>query len=96
MRVLSYRWGSCYPHSKTASVVEIIELKAATIFLIDEGHSENDQMCITTHEFGHALGFYGHANVSPIDVMYASMNGGTELSFRDYYQILQIWNCMTH
>jgi hypothetical protein len=59
-------------------------------------YSEDSQKNIATHELGHALGFCGHASGMYIDVMYQSMNGIIELSFRDYYHILQLWIFMTH
>lgn len=52
------------------STKNVYRMAGATIYILSEGYNNETQMNIVVHEFGHALGCFGHSPDST-DVMYA-------------------------
>ena len=68
------------------STKNIYCMAGATIYILSEGYDNETQMNIVVHEFGHALGCFGHSPDST-DVMYAYCQPQYVLTRRDIGQL---------
>lgn len=68
----------------------------ATIYIIHDTGSPRSEAALkktVTHEFGHALGYFGHSP-SPIDVMYKSSHEDFQLKNSEINHLGQVYNLM--
>lgn len=73
---------------------DVFEVTEANFCVVNKGsaYSDTDYKCVTTHEFGHALGWGGHSEKSS-DVMFGAVQAGSGkylITARDKNQIYQL------
>jgi len=71
----------------------LYEFTKTSASMCNELNTEADNKQLALHEYGHALGWIGHATTTS-DVMYKSVNGVTSLTTRDKQQLKQVYDAM--
>lgn len=65
--------------------------KADIYIVYESGRTTNQYRNVTTHELGHALGWYGHNTRGSSNVMHHTMTSITSLSTYDKRHLVQIY-----
>lgn len=68
----------------------IYKMSHAIIYILEDGRTENQTKKTTIHEFGHALGWFGHSS-SDKDVMWQGGTSVTKITDRDHDHLSQIY-----
>lgn len=58
--------------------------------IVDKAYNTTQHYSVATHEFGHVMGWHGHASNS-FDIMYGGSSTVTQLTYRDINYLQQIY-----
>ena len=78
-------------YANNSSLLKVYRLNSTKASMCYEASGQYTHLGV--HEYGHALGWYGHTGYSS-DVMYGTANYVTVLSNRDKNQLVQVYNAM--
>lgn len=80
-----------YSASSTGKTKLQAKILSAEVYILSRGSSANTTKNVCTHEFGHALGYFGHSYRTS-DVMYYQCHEGYTLSSYEKTHLQQIYN----